>query len=112
MALAIVITLLAQQGEFTAARAIADTITTRATRDVIPGEESQAHALAMLSQSLATAGEMDQLLDLVQQKWRKATTRDHLLQLIPMVTLLFAVNAEIGPEIVQSFDWVDAMLKR
>ncbi|MEM8535966.1 MAG: hypothetical protein AAGF95_34385, partial [Chloroflexota bacterium] len=112
MALAIVITLLAQQGEFTAARAIADTITTRATRDVIPGEESQAHALATLSQSLATAGETHQLLDLVQQEWRKATTRDHLLNLIPLVTPLFANNAEIAPAIVRSFDWVDEMLKR
>ena len=68
--------------------------------------------LVKLTHVLATAGETDQLLDLVQQEWRSATTRDYLLDLIPMVTPLFAINPEIGSEIAQSFVWVDEMLKR
>ncbi|NOK57977.1 MAG: hypothetical protein GFH27_549287n281 [Chloroflexi bacterium AL-W] len=33
------------------------------------------------------------------------------LKLTPLVTPFFANNPEIGPEIAQSFAWVDEMLK-
>ena len=90
--------------------AIASLYSAQKAASLIEDTQSRAAVLAKVAHILAINGETDQLLALVQQEWRIATTREYLLRLMPLVTPLFANNAEIAPAIVQSFAWVDAML--
>ena len=68
------------------------------------------HSLELVQQEWRSVTTEEYLLDSVQQKWGRVFPLNYLLHLMPLVIPLFAINTEIAPAIVQSFDWVEAML--
>ncbi|HEY7416624.1 MAG TPA: hypothetical protein VH593_15655 [Ktedonobacteraceae bacterium] len=74
--------------------------------------DSRQHSSAAirLGEGLAKAGEHQRLLQLVQQAWCRAETREEAIQLLRLAQGLLSQQPDLGRELVQTFNKVDDFL--
>jgi len=76
------------------------------------GEQAdQGDNLRKVAKALAYSDKADLLIELIHSHWLQATTRDRVLQLLPMASGLIAREPKTISLFMQSFTWVDTFIK-
>ena len=80
--------------------------------DSIETKDLRVSVLEELAEILATLGEHQQLLHLVQHSWFGADIGDYALRLLPLANGLILSNPSIGMRFYEAFAWVDDFLRQ